>query len=183
MENKIRDLIRHIGDDPEREGLCETPSRVMRSYAEIYSGYGKNPAEVFKIFEDDQIGGLVYMKGIEFYSTCEHHMVPFFGIAHIGYIPNGPVIGASKLIRLLEIFARRLAIQERIATQVTTALMEHLKPKGAVCILEAKHLCISCRGVNKQNAVMGYSCMKGIFLEDSFEGMNARQEFLQLIKE
>jgi len=177
QQNLIR-LIEFIGDDPTRDGLQETPDRVIRSYAELFNGYSQDPKDVFKTFDEPQIGGMVYMKDIEFFSTCEHHILPFFGMAHIGYIPKGPVIGASKMARLLDVFARRLSIQERIGEQVTTALMDFLKPAGAACIIEAKHLCIACRGVKKQHSAMGYSSMKGVFLDNPA----ARMEFIGLIK-
>jgi len=178
LRQQIVDQLVYIGEDPAREGLQETPDRVLRSWKEMFVGYTQNPADVFKIFDDEQIGGLVYIKDIEFYSTCEHHLLPFHGVAHIGYIPNGPVIGASKLARLLDIFARRAQIQERIGEQVTDALMEFLKPTGAACIIEAVHLCMACRGVQKQKSIMGYSSMKGAFLEKPA----ARAEFISLIK-
>ena len=172
----LRTQIEHIGDDPYREGLLETPKRMQESWEEMFSGYQQHPKDVFKVFEEEKIGGLVYMKDIEFFSTCEHHWLPFYGVAHIGYIPNGPVIGASKLSRLLDVFAKRLQIQERIAEQVTDALMDYLRPKGAACIIEAKHMCMACRGVKKQQSTMGYSSMKGVFLESQ----NARTEFIYL---
>jgi len=176
QQNIVR-LLEYIGEDPNREGLRETPDRIIRSWDEIFAGYKQNPKDVFKTFEDDKIGGLVYLKDIEFFSTCEHHWLPFSGKAHIGYIPNGPVIGASKLARLLDIYACRLQIQERLAEQVTDALMEYLKPMGAACIIEARHLCMACRGVKKQHSIMGYSSVKGAFFEDA----RARTEFISLV--
>jgi len=178
IEENIVRQIQYIGEDPKREGLRETPNRIIRSWAELFEGYHQNPKDVFKIFDDEKIGGMVYMKEIEFFSTCEHHWLPFSGVAHIAYIPNGPVIGASKLARLLDIYARRLSIQERIGEQVTDSLMEHLKPRGAACIIEAQHLCMACRGVKKQRSIMGYSSMKGAFLDDA----RVRAEFIALIK-
>jgi GTP cyclohydrolase I len=178
VEQNITRMLEYIGEDPGREGLKETPERVVRSWDEIFAGYNQSPADVCKIFDDEQVGGLVYLKGIEFFSTCEHHWLPFYGEAVIAYIPNGPVIGVSKLARLLDIYARRLQIQERIAEQVTDALMEYLKPLGAACIIEAKHLCMACRGVKKQSSVMGYSSMKGAFLDDA----KARAELIALTR-
>ncbi len=163
-----------------RDGLRETPERVANAYREILDGYGQDPKEVFKEFDGDGIGGLIYLKDIEFYSTCEHHLLPFWGTAMIAYVPNGKVVGVSKLARLLDIFARRLQIQERIGEQVTDALMQHLRPLGAACLLEAKHFCISSRGVKKQHSVMGYSSLKGIFLERSDVGIAARAELMSL---
>jgi len=183
-EDAIIRIIEMIGDDPNRSGIIETPDRVIKSFREIYAGYHQNPKDVIKTFEDEkkQFGGLVYLKDIEFYSMCEHHMLPFFGSAFIAYIPNGPVIGASKMARLLDIFARRLQIQERIGEQVTETLMEYLKPIGAACLTEAKHLCMACRGVKKQHSVLGYSSLKGVFLENSNKGIAARNELMALWK-
>lgn len=163
-----------------RDGLKETPTRVAKAWKEILAGYDQDPEDVFKEFDGEGIGGLIYLKDIEFYSTCEHHLLPFWGTAMIAYIPNGKVIGVSKLARLLDIFARRLQIQERIGEQVTTALMNHLHPIGAACLLEAKHFCISSRGVRKQHSVMGYSSMKGVFLEHSNAGVAARAELMSI---
>lgn len=179
-EDHIVRCLEYIGEDPTREGLLDTPARVIRSWEEIFAGYKQDPEEVFKNFDGDGIGGLIYLKDIEFYSTCEHHMLPFWGTAMIAYIPNGKVIGVSKLARLLDIFARRLQIQERIGEQVTNALMDHLNPIGAACLLEAKHFCISSRGVRKQHSVMGYSSMKGVFLDHSDGGIAARAELMSL---
>jgi len=177
QQNIVRQL-QYIGEDPSRQGLKETPDRVVKSWDELFSGYHEDPADVFKIFDDEKIGGMVYLKNIEFYSMCEHHLLSFSGVAHIGYIPDGPVIGTSKMARLLDIYARRLQLQERIGEQVTDALMEYLKPIGAACIIEAKYLCMACRGVKKQHSIMGYSSMKGAFLNDA----RARAEFIALIK-
>ena len=181
-EDNITRIIQLIGDNPNRNGLKETPERVVKSWNELFYGYDQNPEDVFKTFDDEdsrQFTGLVYLKDIEFYSMCEHHMLPFYGKAMIAYIPNGPVIGASKMARLLDIYARRLQMQERIGEQVTEALMKYLKPKGAACLTEAKHLCIACRGVRKQHSVMGYSSLKGIFLDEE-DGIAARNELMSL---
>lgn len=183
LEN-VQFLINAIGDDPRRAGVRETPDRVVRSYEELFEGYTIDPASVIKDFDEDMVDvkGLVYMKDIEFFSMCEHHLLPFTGVAHIGYIPSsGRVIGASKLSRVLDVFARRLQIQERIAEQVTDALQTHLKPLGSMCVIEGQHMCMMCRGV-KKHSTMGYSSAKGIFLEDTHEGSTARNEFLSLIK-
>ncbi len=182
IEDHIIRQIQYIGEDPCRQGMIETPKRIVASWGEIFQGYKQDPESVFKTFEDEQeqFGGLVYLKGIEFYSICEHHWLPFFGQAFVAYIPNGPVIGVSKLARLLDIYARRFQMQERIGEQVTNSLMKHLNPVGAACLTEAKHLCISCRGVKKQHAIMGYSSMKGVFLDDSNKGIAARNELMAL---
>jgi GTP cyclohydrolase I len=173
----VETLLGYISEDPQREGLKDTPLRVVRSYDQIFGGYLLNPADEMKVFEDGACDEMVLLKEIEFYSVCEHHMQPFFGKAHIAYIPNGRVIGVSKLARVLDIYARRLQIQERICQQVVSALMEHLQPKGAACILEAKHFCMVCRGVQKQNSVMVTSSLEGVFKRDPA----TRQELYSLI--
>ena len=177
-QDNIRRLIEYIGDDPDREGLKETPNRVVRSYSELFSGYREDPSTVMKVFEDDSCDEMVVVRDIEFYSTCEHHLLPFFGKAHVAYIPDGKVLGVSKLIRVLEIFSRRLQIQERLCEQVTYTLMTHLKPKGVACVLEAQHFCITSRGVGKQGSVMVTSSLTGVFRDS---GNAARQEFLSMI--
>jgi GTP cyclohydrolase I len=174
----IRRLLQYIGEDSEREGLKETPDRVIRSYATLFGGYKQNPQDVMKVFEDGACDEMVLLKGIEFSSCCEHHMLPFIGKAHIAYIPNGKVIGVSKLARILDIYARRLQIQERIGQQVTQCLMEYLQPKGAACILQAQHLCMTCRGVQKQDSVMVTSSLRGVFLEKP----ETRAEFLSMVR-
>lgn len=181
MENKkvnIIQLLQWIGEDPTREGLLNTPDRVIRSWKELYSGYKKDPKELLTTFESGTYDQMIICKGIEVFSMCEHHLLPFFGTAHVAYIPGDRVIGLSKLARLVDIYARRLQIQERIGEQVTSFLMDELKPKGAACIIEATHLCMRMRGVSKQHSTMVTSSMKGVFLTD----FNARQELLQLIK-
>jgi GTP cyclohydrolase I len=178
-EENVRRLLQYIGDDPTREGLAETPARVVRSYAELFSGYSVDPGSVIKTFKEDSCDEMVVVKDVEFYSTCEHHMLPFFGKAHIAYIPNGRVVGVSKLVRLLEVFARRLQIQERLCEQVTAALDTSLQPKGSACVLEAKHLCMTGRGVGKQHSVMVTSSLTGVFKDSSSQ---ARQEFLSMVR-
>lgn len=177
-EKLIRTILLAIGENPNREGLLETPHRVFGSWSEIYSGYEKDPADLFTVFEADGYNQIVLLKDIELYSTCEHHMLPFFGKAHVAYIPNGKVIGISKLARLVDLFARRLQIQERIGQQVTDALMTYLQPKAAACIIEAQHFCMMSRGVGKQNSVMCTSSLTGTFLEDP----KSRQELMSMIK-
>lgn len=174
----IKNLIEYLGDDPNREGLQDTPKRVIISYDHLFSGYGQRVEDVLKVFEDDTSDQMILLKEIEFYSTCEHHMLPFFGKAHIAYIPNGKVVGISKLARILEIFSRRLQIQERLAQNVTEALMSHLNPLGAACLLEAQHFCMTSRGVQKQNSIMVTSSLEGVFRENA----SVKTEFLALIK-
>lgn len=176
----VRQMLTAIGENPDRDGLLETPNRVARAWGEFFQGYKADPVEVFKAFDPEEYGPgeLVLLRNVEFYSMCEHHMVPFHGKAHIAYIPGEKVIGVSKLARLLDIFAKRLQIQERIGQQVTNALMQHLQPKGAACILIAKHLCISSRGVQKQHSEMVTSSLTGCFLEEP----STRSELMQLIQ-
>jgi GTP cyclohydrolase I len=176
--NAIKLVIRSMGDDPNREGLADTPSRVLASYQELFSGYEDDPVSVMRIFEDGACDEMVVLKGAEIYSTCEHHLLPFFGIAHIAYLPKGRVIGISKLARLLEIYARRLQIQERLTQQITAALDEHLQPLGSACVIEAKHLCMIARGVQKQHSTMITSSLTGEFRDDKA----VRQEFFNLIR-
>ncbi|GAG88950.1 unnamed protein product, partial [marine sediment metagenome] len=138
----------------EREGLKETPKRVSKSFAKLYGGYAMKASDHMKTFSDGVCDEMVIVKDIEFFSTCEHHMLPFFGRAHIAYIPNKKVIGVSKLVRILEVYARRLQIQERICQQVTEALDTNLSPLGSACVLEAQHFCMTARGVEKQHSIM-----------------------------
>lgn len=177
QENVIR-MLQFIGEDPTREGLKETPDRVARSWKdEIFAGYQKNPEDVLTTFHSDGYNQIILLRDIELFSMCEHHMLPFTGVAHIAYIPNERIIGVSKLARLLDIYARRLQIQERIGEQVTNALMEHLKPQGAACIIEAVHMCMRMRGVSKQRSTMVTSSVKGVFFEDA----KARAELMNLV--
>jgi GTP cyclohydrolase I len=182
IEDAVIRMLEFIGEDPNREGLAETPKRVVRAWEEIYAGYNKDPKEIVKTFATDGYDQLVLIKDIEVYSMCEHHMLPFIGKAHVAYIPNGSLIGSSKLARLVEIYARRLQIQERLAHQVTEALVEMIKPVGAACIIEAEHLCMRMRGISKQNSIMITSSLVGRFLEDTDMGRAARAELMGLIK-
>lgn len=178
-QDNIRRIIQFIGDDPQRAGLLETPDRVVRSYSEIFAGYNQDPATVIKTFDEPASDEMVIARGLEFYSVCEHHMQPFFGSADIAYIPkDGKVIGVSKLARILDIFSRRLQIQERLTKQITTALDDHLQPMGSACRISAKHFCMMCRGVNKQHSQMITSSLTGVFREKP----EARAEFLSLIR-
>ncbi len=179
VQEDLISILRFIGEDTEREGLKNTPSRVIRSYKEIYSGYGKNPKSILTVFEEtDDYSQMVVLKDIEIFSMCEHHMLPFFGKAHVAYLPDKRVIGISKLARLVDIYARRLQIQERIGQQVTHALMEYLKPMGAACTIEASHMCMRMRGCSKQHSTMITTSLVGCFKED----MVVRQEYLTYIK-
>lgn len=181
-EDAVTRLIEMIGEDPNREGLLETPKRVIKSYETLFSGYKQKPEDIIKTFDADGYDQLVLLKDIEIYSMCEHHILPFVGKAHIAYIPDKKVIGISKLARIADMFARRLQIQERLADNITSTLMKHLKPLGAACVIEAQHLCMRMRGVGKQNSMMVTSSLKGIFLDDNDNGRAARKEFMGLIR-
>lgn len=177
VENNIVRILQYIGEEPTRQGLVDTPKRVVKSYKELFGGYNQDPKDLFTVFEQ-QYDQMVVLKDIELYSLCEHHMLPFYGKAHVAYIPNGgKVIGISKLARLVDLYARRLQIQERIGDQVTSALMEHLQPLGAACVIEASHMCMKMRGVQKQNSIMTTSSLTGVFKDD----LAVRTEFLNFI--
>jgi len=181
----VNTVLRYIGEDLEREGLVGTPGRVLRAWEELFAGYDLEPKHAVTTFANPSgtgDGGLVLLKDIEFYSMCEHHMLPFLGKAHIGYIAKDRVIGVSKLARILDIYARRLQIQERLGQQVADFLMEELQPAGVGVVLEAEHLCMRMRGVGKQNSMMVTSCLRGVFLENSDLGIAARNEFMGLIR-
>ena len=179
MEHYIREILSHIGDDEKREGLVETPERVVRSWDTLFAGYKMDVRDIIKTFEEDEPRqNIIMLRDVELYSTCEHHFLPFHGKATIAYVPQKKLIGVSKLARLLEMYSRRLQIQERIGEQVATTLMEEVGAKGAACIIEAQHFCMTSRGVEKQNAIMVTSALKGVFDMD----INARNELLQLMK-
>jgi GTP cyclohydrolase IA len=178
QKNLIKQQLQYIGEDPEREGLIDTPKRIVKMWDEIYAGYKKNPADIFTTFKTDGYDQIVLLKNVEFYSMCEHHNLPFFGKAHIAYIPREKVVGISKLARLLEIYTRRMQIQERIGEQVTSDIIKYLDARGAACILEAQHLCMKMRGVKNPTSVMETSSLKGVFLTDA----SARMELMQLIR-
>lgn len=174
----IAEMIDYIGDKPHRKGLEETPERVLRSYDELFSGYKQDIKSLFTVFDADGYDQIIICKNIEFYSMCEHHILPFIGKAHVAYIPEEKIIGLSKLARLVDAFSRRLQIQERIGEQVTEAIETYLKPLGSACIIEAEHFCMRMRGVNKQNSTMVTSSMKGVFMDKPA----ARAELMSLLK-
>ena len=173
----MRGLLELIGEDPDREGLVETPARVVRSWDKLYGGYQQDPTEILSKRFCEKCDDMVVLRDIEFYSMCEHHMLPFIGKASIAYIPDGEVVGVSKLARLVECFARRLQIQERLTNQVAQAIEDALKPKGVAVVMEAQHLCMVARGIEKQNSIMVTSAVRGLYLDDA----KARREFLTLI--
>jgi GTP cyclohydrolase I len=174
----IRTLLGEVGEDPERPGLVGTPDRVRRMYAELTEGYRTDPETVLNsaTFEVDY-DEMVVVRDIEFYSLCEHHLLPFFGRAHVGYLPRGRIIGLSKIPRVVDMYAHRLQVQERLTHQVAGFLMERLRPKGVACVIEATHLCTVMRGVRKQEATMVTSSMLGTFRADP----RTRSEFLTFI--
>jgi GTP cyclohydrolase I len=177
-EALLRDLLRRIGEDPDREGLRQTPSRIIRSWNELFGGYNKRAEDVLITrFHAEEYDEIVLLRDVEFNSTCEHHMLPFCGEAHIAYIPHEKIVGLSKLARLLDIFARRLQVQERLTRQVATELERVLKPKGVAVMIEGSHQCMCCRGVRKQGGKMITSCLLGAFKEN----FARRTEFFSLL--
>jgi GTP cyclohydrolase I len=180
LEETFLNLLEAIGEDPKREGLVRTPSRAARAFEFLTNGYRQDVDEVVNgaIFSSDA-SEIILVKDIELYSMCEHHLLPFIGRAHVAYIPNGKVIGLSKVARIVDVFARRLQIQEQLTVQIADALMKTLHPSGVGVVVEAKHLCMMMRGVEKQNSVMKTSCLLGSFKEDA----RTRSEFLALLKE
>lgn len=164
IEEAMRLILRAIGENPDREGLSETPQRVARMYAEIFQGLDRDPRQdLRRVFIEDDHQEMVMVRDINFYSMCEHHFLPFYGRAHIAYLPDGTVTGLSKLARLVEGYARRPQMQERLTTQTAEALMETLQPRGALVVVEARHLCMEMRGVGKPGSVTQTSAVRGLF--------------------
>jgi len=178
-EEAVRTLIKWAGDDPKREGLIETPRRVVKSYKDFFSGYNLDPREILskKFREVEGYDEIIILKDIRLESHCEHHMVPFVGIAHVGYLPKKKIVGLSKLARLVEIFAKRLQIQEKLTAQIANSIDEVLQPRGVGVIIEASHLCVATRGIHKPDAKMVTSRMLGSFRDDPA----TRKEFLELV--
>jgi GTP cyclohydrolase IA len=178
----IRVLLSYIGEDPNRDGLEDTPVRVVRAWDEMTAGYQQNPADILaRDFDAGRYDQVIACPWIEFHSTCEHHMLPFFGYAHIAYLPSKKaprVVGLSKMARLVDCFARRLQIQEKMTIEISEAMRKHLKPQGVAVVIQAKHQCMACRGVGKQKAVMVTSSMEGVFREEG----PIRSEFFQLVE-
>jgi GTP cyclohydrolase I len=179
MQDIIRRLLAELGEDPSREGLRDTPKRVEKSLRFLTSGYSADVDSVLNnaLFTVDY-NEMVIVKDIDFYSLCEHHLLPFFGKCHVAYLPQGRVLGLSKIPRLVDIFARRLQIQERLTSQIADTLLDKVQPMGVAVVMEASHLCMSMRGVEKQNSVAVTSAMLGVFREDA----RTRSEFLELIR-
>ena len=179
MEDAVREILRHIGEDPEREGLLKTPERVRKSMEFLTRGYRQNVADVvnnalFTTESDD----MVIVRDIEFFSLCEHHLLPFFGKCHVGYIPKGKVLGVSKVARIVDMFARRLQIQERLTREISQVLLDTLDAEGVGVVIEARHLCMQMRGVEKQHSIMTTSSMLGSFRRE----LATRNEFTRLIR-
>jgi GTP cyclohydrolase I len=169
IERAVREILIAIGEDPDREGLAETPARVARAYAEQFSGLSQHPEDVLGTVFDADHDELILVRDIEVYSTCEHHLVPFFGRAHVAYIPNekGQITGLSKLARLVDVYARRPQVQERMTSQIADALMHVLEPRGALVVIEAEHLCMSMRGVRKPGAKTVTSAVRGMIRDSA----------------
>lgn len=180
LEKNVRDLMLAVGENPDRGGLEETPARVVKAWREWCDGYGKDPKDVLKVFTDgaDRCDEMVIVRDIPFYSHCEHHMAPFFGTASIAYLPDGKIVGLSKLARLTDIFAHRFQVQERLTNQIADALVEHLQPRGVGVVIRARHLCMESRGVRQQGHHTVTSALRGA-LRDVPE---ARAEFLSLVR-
>ena len=180
IANAYRELLQAIGEDVDRDGLQRTPDRAARALEFLTQGYRQNLDEIINgaVFESGA-SEIILVKDIELYSLCEHHLLPFIGRAHVAYLPNGKVIGLSKVARIVDVFARRLQIQENLTTQIAESLMNCLQPSGVAVVVEAKHLCMMMRGVEKQNSVMKTSCLLGTFKDDA----RTRSEFLSLLKD
>lgn len=179
IEVMVKDLLSEIGENPDREGLIRTPHRVAKAYEFLTQGYHQDIEEVLNnaIFEE-KYDEMVLVKDIDFYSMCEHHMLPFFGKAHIAYIPNGKIVGLSKLPRIVDVFSRRLQVQERMTLQIAETIQKYLDPVGVAVVTEASHMCMMMRGVQKQNSSTTASAMLGVFKSDP----KSRLEFLNLVK-
>ncbi len=178
LEDLIKKLLIKLGENPQRQGLKRTPERVAKSFKTLFSGYSKDPRKILTVFDNHGYDEMIIVKDIEFYSMCEHHLLPFFGRVHIGYIPSKKLIGLSKLPRLVEIYARRLQTQERLTSHIAEIIETLLKPKGVGVVIEAKHLCIMARGIQKQDTQVKTSSVRGLFKNE----LNTRSEFLRLIK-
>jgi GTP cyclohydrolase IA len=180
VESLVNDLLKEIGEDPHREGLLKTPHRVAKSYAFLTSGYNKNINEILNgaVF-NEKYDEMVLVKNIDFYSLCEHHMLPFYGKVHVAYIPNGRIVGLSKIPRIVDVFSRRLQVQERMTQQIADTINKYLEPQGVAVVSEAYHMCMMMRGVEKQNSSATASAVHGVFKEDA----RTRGEVMNLISQ
>jgi GTP cyclohydrolase I len=177
IEKAVREILVAVGEDPDREGLLKTPNRVARAYGELMSGLHQDPRVHLRTVFHERYDEVVLLRDIEFHSLCEHHLLPFTGRAHVAYLPDGKVVGLSKLARLVEGYARRPQVQERLTTQIADALMDELNPIGAACIIEATHTCMTIRGARKPGSIMVTSALRGIFKENP----SSRAEVLALM--
>lgn len=173
----INRLLKQLGENSRRDGLSKTPRRVAQTYTKMLSGYAEDPRKIFTMFENEGYDEMIVVSNIEWFSMCEHHMIPFFGKAHVGYLPDKKIVGLSKIPRVIDIFARRLQNQERLTSQIAQTFYDLLQPKGVGVILEAQHLCMMARGVEKQGSLVTTSAMLGSFKKDA----RTRAEFLKLI--
>lgn len=173
-------LLRHIGEDPDREGLRRTPARFVRALEFLTRGYDEDPKVAINgaLFTEEEYQEMILCKDLDFYSLCEHHLLPFFGKAHVAYLPNRRIVGLSKLARMVEMYARRLQVQERLTTQVAHTIMDEIEPLGVAVVLEAEHMCMRMRGVEKQNSFVTTSAMLGVFRKN----VETRQEFMNLLR-
>jgi len=179
LAGNIKSVLSEIGENPEREGLLKTPERVAKSMKFLTDGYKQDPAKIIQsAMFSEEYSQMVLVKDIELYSLCEHHMLPFFGKAHVAYIPNGHIVGLSKVPRIVDVFARRLQVQERLTDEIKDCIQETLNPKGVAVVIEAQHLCMQMRGVQKQHSSTTTSAFSGIFMSDE----KTRAEFINLIK-
>jgi GTP cyclohydrolase I len=178
FESAVKTMMKSVGEDPEREGLLKTPERVFKAYEFMYGGYKEDPTEILQsaIFTSSN-DEMVLIKDIELYSTCEHHLLPIIGRAHVAYIPNGKVVGLSKIPRVVDIFSRRMQIQEQLTEQIAEAIMDALDPKGVAVVIQARHMCMEMRGVEKINSTTTSSALRGLFKKDE----KTRAEFFNLI--
>lgn len=178
FENAVKIMMQHVGEDPQREGLLETPNRVRKAYEFIYGGYKEDPKEILsKALFTSSNDEMVLIKDIEFYSTCEHHLLPIIGRVHVAYIPDGKVVGLSKIPRVVNVFARRMQIQEQLTEQIADAIMDTIEPKGVAVVVQARHMCMEMRGVEKINSTTTSSALRGLFKKDE----KTRSEFFSLI--
>ncbi len=178
FENSVKTMMEYVGEDPTREGLLKTPQRVRRAYEFIFGGYKEDPKEILSqaLFSSSN-DEMVLLKDIEFYSTCEHHLLPIIGRVHVAYIPNGKVVGLSKIPRVVNVFARRMQIQEQLTEQIADAIMDTIEPKGVAVVIQARHMCMEMRGVQKINSTTTSSALRGLFKRDE----KTRSEFFSLI--
>lgn len=179
-EEAVRTLLRYVGEDPERDGLLRTPFRVVRAYEFLTAGYKQDPKVAINgaLFVEEDYQEIILCKDLDFYALCEHHLLPFMGKAHVAYLPNKRIVGISKLARMVEIFCRRLQVQERLTTQIASTIMEEIEPLGVAVVLEAEHMCMRMRGVQKQNSWVTTSAMLGVFRTNH----ETRHEFMNLLR-